>query len=311
MRCDHAGHPQIVDVRSGDDLKPQLAVLSQITAGVQGPADADVQAPRPVEQAFLRGPPERRAMGVSGAEVGVPGVEVSIEVDHGQRAVPGRQRPEHRQRDRVVAAEHQDERHPFQQVARPALDGADRLLDAVRVDREIPRVGHLLAGERRRLKGRVVGPQQPGRFPDVGGPEPGARPVADPAVKRHAEHGRIGVRHLVDARQAGERCLSAVPGHERGVDLPGNIPGDDPRNRLGHVIPHPRIPAPRRAGTRHQGPQAGSPSVVPPSLVPTAASMARSSRSLALMAGASAATSSERDSSRYTRPETASPTSHE
>ncbi len=46
-----------------------------------------MQASRRVQQAFLRCPPEWRAMGVGGAEVGVPGVEVGIEVDDGQRAV--------------------------------------------------------------------------------------------------------------------------------------------------------------------------------------------------------------------------------
>jgi agmatinase len=42
---------------------------------------------RAVEEAFLRRAAERRAVGVGGAEIRVPRVEVRVEVDHGDRSV--------------------------------------------------------------------------------------------------------------------------------------------------------------------------------------------------------------------------------
>jgi hypothetical protein len=62
----------------------------------------------------------------------------------------------------VVTAECQHERCAFQQRSCAALDGADRVVDAERVDRQIPRVDDLLAGEHRYLQRRVVGAEQAG-----------------------------------------------------------------------------------------------------------------------------------------------------
>jgi hypothetical protein len=101
-------------------------------------------------------------MGVGGAEVGIPGVQVRVEVDHGHRAVHRGDRAEHRQRHGVIPAEGQHEPGAFQQVPCAPLDGADSVVDAERVDRQVARVGDLLGGEYRHLQGRVVGPQQPG-----------------------------------------------------------------------------------------------------------------------------------------------------
>ncbi len=73
----------------------------------------------------------------------------------------------------------------------------------------------------------------------MGGAEARAWPVADPAVKRHAEHGDVGVRYRIDTRQAGEGGLPGVAGYQGGVHRPDGVASDDPRNRLGHVIAHP------------------------------------------------------------------------
>ena len=202
-----------------------------------------MQAPGPVQQAFLGGPAERRAVGVGGAEVGVPGVQVRVEVDHGHRAVHRRDRTEHRQRHGVVTAERQHEPRAFQQGTGAPLDRADRVVDVERVDRQVARVGDLLAGEYRHLQGRVVRPEQAGRFADVGRPEAGAGPVADPAVEGHAQDGHIGLAHLVDARQPGEGGLPGVSGYRGGVHRPDGVAGDDPRNGIGHVTLHPWVPA--------------------------------------------------------------------
>ncbi len=113
------------------------------------------------------------------------------------------------------------------------------------------------------------------------GTEPGAGAVADAAVEGHAEHGGVQAADLGGARQAGEGGLARVPRYHGGVDLSDDVAHYNPGYGFGH------------------------------SCSPAATSITRSSRSLASMADCSAATSSDRDSSRYTRPDTARPMSQE
>ena len=84
---DHRWQPVNLEVVGTDHLKPEHLVVGQVGGRVQRPADADVQAVLGVEQTFLAGPAERGAVGERRSEVGVPGVEVSVEVQHGNRAV--------------------------------------------------------------------------------------------------------------------------------------------------------------------------------------------------------------------------------
>ncbi len=120
-----------------------------------------MQAASRVEQAFLEGSAERSPVRVGGAEVGVPGVQMRVEVDDRDRAVRGRERPQQGQRDGVIAAEGQQPRRPLEQVTGAALDGGDRLGDAERADGEITGIGGLDRGERRDGQRRVD--RAPGR----------------------------------------------------------------------------------------------------------------------------------------------------
>jgi hypothetical protein len=138
----------VVSFLGRDHLESEAGVLTEIVAGEQRAADADMNAPRPVEQALLRGAPERRAVRVGGAEVRVPGIEVCVEVDDGDRPVHGGERAQQRERDRVVATQGEQVRCAFDQPTRAALDLGDRLVDAERVDREVAGVHDLQAGKR-------------------------------------------------------------------------------------------------------------------------------------------------------------------
>ena len=80
-----------------------------------------------------------------------------VEVHNGDRAVHGGERAQQRQRDRVVAAQGQQVRHPVEQVTRTALDRRDRLVDAERVDREIAGVGDLQAANGDTLSAGLYG----------------------------------------------------------------------------------------------------------------------------------------------------------
>ena len=51
-----------------------------------------MQRPFHIDQALLAGPAKRCAVGVGGAEVGVPGVQMRVEMQHGDLSVVTRQR---------------------------------------------------------------------------------------------------------------------------------------------------------------------------------------------------------------------------
>ena len=162
--------PVDLEVVGADHLEAEHTVVAQVSRRVQRAADADVQAVLGVEQALLAGPAERRAVGERGAEVGVPGVQVGVEVQHRDRAVVAVQRPQQRQRDGVVAAEGDQLGAAVAQFVGGALDGAMASRDVERVDGDVAGVGDLLHGERFDIQARVVGAQQLGRRADVAGP---------------------------------------------------------------------------------------------------------------------------------------------
>ena len=140
---------------------------------------------------------------------------MGIEVQHRNWAVVAVQRAQQRQRDGVVAAERDQLCAAVAQLVGGLLDGGDGLGDIERVDRNVAGVGHLLHGERLDVQPRVIGPQQLGRGPDMARTEPGAGPVGDARVERDADHGDVGVWHLVDAGQTGEGGGSGVARHPR------------------------------------------------------------------------------------------------
>ena len=173
---------------------PSTRVVLEVRLAVQRAADADVQRPLHVDQAFFAGPAERRAVGVRRAEVGVPGVEVRVEVQHGDRAVIARQRPQDRQRDGVVAADGQHCGTVAAKVGDRRVDRGDRLVDVERVDRDVTAVGDLLIGERFHLQRRVVRPQQLRRGAYVTGAESGTGAVGHPTVERDSDDADVGGR---------------------------------------------------------------------------------------------------------------------
>ena len=98
-------------------------------------------------------------MGDRGAEVVVPGVEVCVEVDQRQRAVLAGDGAEHRQGDRVVAADRDE-----LAVAAVAvhfvgvpLDLVDGLTDVERCARDVSGVDDLLLAEGGHVEFDVVG----------------------------------------------------------------------------------------------------------------------------------------------------------
>ena len=244
-------------------MEPEIRVLGEVRLLEQRAADADVHGPAPQQEPLLGGPAEGGAVGHTGAEVRVPCVEVGVEVEHRDRAVPGVDGAEHGQRDRVVAAERDQAAPGAEQLARGGLDLLHRLRDRERIAGDVAGVDDLVP-ERLGVELRVVRAQQPRALPDRLGPEPRARPVRDAAVERDAEHGHREPVDLVDSGQARERRRAGEPRHaqriqgttdgrwlghaDHGTGCFGRGPGF--RVRRGRRRTRPRVGAARRSATR-------------------------------------------------------------
>ena len=196
---------QVVHVVRADHLEAEHLVVGEVLAGVERPADPDVHAAGLVDQALLGRAAEGRAVGERCAEVGVPGVEVRVEVDHRDRPVQLVHHPQQGQRDRVVAADGDQLVAAVEHRAGTLVDLLDRGPDVERVAGEVAGVHDLLDRERLDVLDRVEVAQQLARCPDVAGPEAGARAVADPGVERHTHHRHVGTLDLVEPGQTGER----------------------------------------------------------------------------------------------------------
>ena len=192
-------------------------VVLEVLTGVQRPAGTHVQAPLEVQQALFAGAPERRAVCVRGAEVGVPGVQVGVEVQDRDLAVVAGQRPQQRQGDGVVTADRQQFRPVRAHVIRSCLDLRDGLAQVERVDGNVSGIGDLVLAEGLHRERRVVGAQKLGGGTDVAGTETGARAIGDAGVERHAEDGHVDRRHLVGSGKSGECRGPRVPGDLGGV----------------------------------------------------------------------------------------------
>ena len=132
-----------------DRAEAELGVLLEVDPVVDRAADAEVDGAFFGEQSLLERAAQDGAVGDRGAEVVVPGVEVCVEVDQRQRAVLAGDGAEHRQGDRVVAADRDE-----LAVAAVAvhfvgvpLDLVDGLTDVERCARDVSGVDDLLLAE--------------------------------------------------------------------------------------------------------------------------------------------------------------------
>ena len=137
----HALGLQLVAVHHPE---PERRVAGQVVAAVERPADADVHRGVVAEQPLLGGAAKRGAVGVGRAEVGIPGIEVRVEVHQRHRPEAAVDRAQQRKGDGVIAAQADDAAHLLEQAGGGGLHLADGLGDVERVAGDIPRVGDLL-----------------------------------------------------------------------------------------------------------------------------------------------------------------------
>src|SRR5215472_17910787 len=136
-------------------LETQFGIFVKVAARIDRPADADVHAVVFQEQALFGRPPKWRAVGERRAEVGVPRVNVGIEVDQGDLAEPLFRHLEQGIGDGVISADREQPARIAEQPSRACLDLLDGLLDIERVAGDIASVGDLLYAKRRYVQPRV------------------------------------------------------------------------------------------------------------------------------------------------------------
>ena len=105
----HGRRAPLVHVLRGDDgdaLRQRPVVDRALDRG----ADADLHHTPRLDQSFVDGVIEHRAVRIDLAEIVGPGVNVGVEMNECARAAPLRERAQERQRDAVLAAERDEVR---------------------------------------------------------------------------------------------------------------------------------------------------------------------------------------------------------
>src|SRR5262249_52605884 len=201
---DDAADADLLEVHRGHDAEAEPRVVHQVLGGEERAADPHVHRAVLEQELLLERAAERRPVRVRRAEVGVPGVEVGVEVQQRGRPVALAEGAQQRQRDRMVAAQGQEALRPREQEVGGGLDLADGLLDVEGIAANVARVGHLLLGERTDVERGVVVAKEAGGLADGDRAEARPRTVGDARVEGHAEDGDVAALDLVEARQAGE-----------------------------------------------------------------------------------------------------------
>ena len=196
---------------------PVLPAKVEIGLRVHRPADSNLHHPARIQQLLLNRPPERRAVEVLVAEVLLPHVLVRVDVHHPDRPVLRGDRPQDRQRQRVIPADAHRDHVRGEDVSHGALHPAVGILNVHRVDVYVAHIRHTHDLERADFQRRVVGADQAAVLADVAGTEPGTRPVRRPAVKRDSQQRDVELRIIPRLRQPHERRRLRKPRRAEGI----------------------------------------------------------------------------------------------
>ena len=202
--------PALLGLHDAEALLPRPV---EIVGGIACAAQADLDAARAVQQPFLDGTAEWRAVSDLLAEHDVVDVGVGVYLHETHRAVLALQRPQDREDDRVVAAHCQRLAVVVEDLVVRRFDEGNRLLQIEGIDGHIADVGDRQAVERRRARRHVVGPNQAAFGTDLARAEAGAGAVGRAGVHRHADEADIEVLGAGETRQTKHRRQSAEARH--------------------------------------------------------------------------------------------------
>ncbi len=216
---DRPADAEVVDIAGPDRAEAEPPVVGEVGFPVQRAANSDVNRVILDEEPVFERAPEHRAVRDRRVEVGIPGIQVGVEVHERDRAMPSRDGLEHRQRDRVVAADRHYPAVAADQVGGVAADLPHGRRDVERRDRDVAGVGDLHGLERCEAELDVVAGAQVSRgLAHRRRPEACSRAVGRPGVEWHAQHGDVVVGDLVDRGEPGEGRGAGEAGHHAAVD---------------------------------------------------------------------------------------------
>src|SRR5829696_1838636 len=200
----HPRYPELADLVRRDEVEAHLARVIPIPPVVDRTPHPGLDGARGIEETLFDGTPERRAVRVLLAEVGVPGVGMGIELHEGQRPMDRSGGPEFGQRYGVVAAK--DNRGHPGPVDRPQtlLYPPVTLLDIARDDGDVAVVYDREVFEDRHVQARVVAPEEVGGAAYPLGTEAGPGPEGGARIERRAYYSDVRVRQVPRVRQAHE-----------------------------------------------------------------------------------------------------------
>jgi len=192
------------DFGATNNREAEPGIIAEILPAIKRAANTDMHTRGEVDNAFFGGAPKRSSVGYGCAKVGVPSVEVGIEMEHGHWAMFSRRYAKEWQCNGVVSADGDEPASPGCQLCRALADLANSLFDVEGVCHYIAGISNLLLAEGFDILRRVVWPQESGCFAHLGWTEPGTRSKTYAAVERNPDDRNVGCRHLIQARKAGE-----------------------------------------------------------------------------------------------------------
>ena len=140
----------------GDQFEALILTPAKILGGVALSPLANLHHPVAIQQTFLHRPTESGAMSDFLAEHVVVGVGVGINMNQSNRAVLFGERPQNRQRDRVVTTHGERNQVVVVEAGVVFFDQLDRFQQAVGIDGDITDIRHRQRIKRRSTGGHVV-----------------------------------------------------------------------------------------------------------------------------------------------------------
>jgi FtsP/CotA-like multicopper oxidase with cupredoxin domain len=189
----------------------------EIAFGVDLTAQADLQDPAILQQAFLEGAAERRAVRILAAEVFVPQIVVGVELDQADGSVLFGYSPQDGQADRVIATNAQAANSGVENGRDSLLDAAKGVFDGKGIDREIAEIGDAELGEGIQLQNGIPGTDDRGLGAHIARTETRTGAIGGAAVKRHADYGDVQLFGLGNVRETQESGDAGEAGVREGI----------------------------------------------------------------------------------------------
>src|SRR5439155_5083575 len=198
----------------------KLLGVTDVSRAVVRAADPSLHRAARVEETFLDSPFEGASVEVLLAEVLVPGIGVRVQLEEADRTVTTNERPQLRERDRVIAAE-RERKHPrIDEGRHRLLDLTVGALDGSRRDGRVTVVDDGQRLDDVDCEHRVVRPEEHRGRADRLRTEASTRPEARGRVEGNAEDRCIHTCKLADVWRAHERPYARKAWDDLGVKWP-------------------------------------------------------------------------------------------